>query len=196
LEIKLSILILTVPERKGKMDAIIEDLNFQIGTLPVEFLWLGDNKRRTVGEKRNDLHYIANGTWLQFLDDDDLLHSESIKRELEVIRDNPEKKVICFRGTQNHGGSKDLEFRFDRRTSAVSSVKSDGQGGRFRAMIPNHLCIWRKDAIKEKFQHKNLSEDHRWATEMLKHYTVEDQVIIDDYIYHYEFDKNLSQCRR
>jgi len=128
LDIKLSILILTVPERKGKMDAIIEDLNFQIGTLPVEFLWLGDNKRRTVGEKRNNLHYLANGTWLQFLDDDDFLHELSVTRELEVIRDNPDKKVICFRGTQNYNGSKDLEFRFNRSTSAVTSIKKRWAG--------------------------------------------------------------------
>lgn len=191
---QLSILILTVPERVEMMDGLINELNYQAGTNAVEFLWLGDNKRRSVGEKRNNLMDIANGIWLRFLDDDDSIYGGTIKRDLEVIRDNPEKKVICFRGTQNENGNKALDFRFDRRYGR--NHRRNENGVQFRGMIPNHLCIWRKDIIKERFVHKNLSEDHLWATAMLKNYTEADQVIIDDYQYHYEFNREQSQCRR
>jgi hypothetical protein len=64
-------------------------------------------------------------------------------------------------------------------------------------MAPNHLCAWRKDllftddGLIEKFPDLNLSEDHRWAEAMEKHYkTVHN---IEMVLYFYMYDKVSSE---
>ena len=38
-------------------------------------------------------------------------------------------------------------------------------------MLPDHLCVWRKEKITESFQHKNIGEDHSWSKAMALTYT-------------------------
>ena len=63
-------------------------------------------------------------------------------------------------------------------------------------MLPNHLCVWRKDAIKERFPDKSLSEDHKWAEKMAFHYQSSDQFHIDKVLYYYLFDPNKTETQR
>jgi len=194
-KLKLSILICTVPSRLESLGNLIFDLNHQIVASPVEFIYLGDNKRMSVGAKRNNLLALARGEWLSFVDDDDMVTDHYVKTLLETIKNNPDKKVICFKGTQNTNGSTDLTFKFNRKYGMNHRVVNDGP--QFRGMVPNHLCVWKSEiAKKERFQEVNLGEDHRWATKMLEYYIEEDQVLLDDFLYHYEFDKQNSECRR
>jgi glycosyltransferase involved in cell wall biosynthesis len=176
------------------LDHLCEDLNHQIGTRPIGYLYLGDNKRRSVGEKRNALLSISRAQWVCFLDDDDSWHDGAVNKLWELIKANPEKKVIAFRGTENHDGAKNLDFRYDRNYSVNHRIKLDGKS--MRGKIPDHLCAWKRElALKESFPEINLSEDHRWAEAMKKHYSDADQLITDDYIYHYEFNRSTSLCR-
>jgi len=193
--LKLSVLICTVPERLSELGNLIDELNYQVVAGPVEFLYFGDNKRRSVGTKRNDLLTISRAPWICYVDDDDSICDLWVKIILGSIDQNPEKKVICFRGTQTTNGKEDLPFRFDRKYTINHRVVNEGP--QFRGMMPNHLCIWKREvAIQVKFPDINLSEDHRWATAMRNHYTEADQVLLTESLYHYRFDKQNSQCRR
>ena len=60
-EIQLSILTPAVPKRMLQIAELCEELERQIGGQPVEHLVLIDNKRRTVGEKRDALLRAARG---------------------------------------------------------------------------------------------------------------------------------------
>ena len=195
-KLKLSILICTVPSRISTLEALIDELNYQIVASPVEFISLGDNKRMSVGAKRNNLLALARGEWLCFVDDDDSITVNYVEILLKTINDYPtDKKVICFKGTQTSNGAKDLDFKFNRKYGMNHRVVNDGP--QFRGMMPNHLCVWKSEiAKKERFQEVNLGEDHRWATAMMEHYTEEEQVLLDQFLYHYEFDKINSECRR
>jgi len=194
-KLKLSILICTVPSRFESLEALTDELNYQIVASAVEFIYLGDNKRMSVGAKRNNLLALARGEWLSFVDDDDMVDLNYVKTLLETINNHPDKKVICFEGTQNTNGKTDLNFKFNRKYGMNHRVVNDGP--QFRGMMPNHLCVWKSEiAKKERFQEVNLGEDHRWASAMMEHYTEEDQVLLDDFLYHYEFDKQNSECRR
>jgi len=195
INIKLSILICTIPERTNLLSGLLTDLNYQIQSLPVEYIYLGDNKRRSIGSKRNDLLSLAQGEWIRFVDDDDSIYDDDIKTVLRLIEEHPDKKVICFSGTQNEDKKPTLDFRFDRKYGINHRTHHNGK--QVRGMIPNHLCVWKKDvALLEKFPDVNLSEDHRWAKAMLQHYTEQDQIITEDYLYHYEFNREVSECRR
>ena len=81
---KLSILICTVPSRVGNfLPAAVTELQRQIdssGQGQVELIYLGDNKQRTVGRKRNDLLQLAQGEYVAFVDDDDRVAPNYISR--------------------------------------------------------------------------------------------------------------------
>ena len=66
--LKLSILIPSVPSRrKTFLQRILDQLESQINTNDIEIVVLYDNKKRTVGEKRNDLLNLARGQFLTFI---------------------------------------------------------------------------------------------------------------------------------
>ena len=73
---KLSILIPSIPSRiQDRMIPLYHKLQEQIRKLDnpkdVELLCVIDNKRRSIGYKRESLVYIARGNYLAFVDDDD-----------------------------------------------------------------------------------------------------------------------------
>jgi glycosyltransferase involved in cell wall biosynthesis len=191
---KLSILIPTLNSRSAKLEELIIELNYQIQGRPVQLLWLGDDKSMTTGEKRNHLLSMAKGDFVAFVDDDDSIASNYIVCLLNAIEENPDKTVICFRGQKTTDGKQDLPFRYDVNIGRNQRKKIDGKD--WRVMIPDHLCAWRKSYITVKYPHKNLSEDHDWAKEMAFTYSENDQVLLEDTLYFYDYDRTQTECRR
>src|SRR4030095_2341394 len=66
----------------------------QIRNDPVEHLVLLDNKKRTVGEKRDALMRAARGDYISFVDDDDMIALDYVALILQKIRLAPD--VITF----------------------------------------------------------------------------------------------------
>jgi len=95
--IKLSILILSIPSRLDIIRPLIEKLMKQIGEREdVEILSLMDNKSLHIWEKRNELMKIARGTHLTWLDDDDDVADNYVSKLTETIGTSPEVDVISF----------------------------------------------------------------------------------------------------
>ncbi len=94
---KLSILILTVPKRQKRyFPRLTQHLLEQIGDREdIEVLGLYDNKKRSVGEKRNNLLEIAKGEYLTFIDDDDRIADDYIESITKVI-DLKSPDVVVF----------------------------------------------------------------------------------------------------
>ena len=191
---KLTVMIPTLVNRVSSLKALVEELQFQSQGKPVQILWIGDNKSMTVGEKRNHLKYLAKGDFISFVDDDDTVSFNYISTILRAIDQNQDKTVICFKGTQNTNGLKDCPFKYD--VNYGRNHKQDIDGVRWKVMIPDHLCVWNRSKITEDFPNKNLSEDHDWAKAMAFKYNDRDQVLLDDTLYHYEFSKDRSECRK
>lgn len=191
---KLSILIPTLRSRLEKLNELIIELNHQIQNKPVEVLWLGDNKSMSVGAKRNALLSMAKGDFISYVDDDDMVSEDYISIILKAIEDNPNKTVICFRGEQTTDGKQDLPFQYNVKFGRNYKMSIDGQ--RWKVMLPDHLCVWNKSKIIESFPDKSLGEDHEWARFMAMTYTEEDQVLLTDTLYFYDYDKTTTECRR
>jgi len=191
---KLSILIPTLSSRWEVLKELIDELNYQIQSKPVQILWIGDNRSMTIGEKRNELLQMAKGDWIAFIDDDDKISINYIKVLLNAIEDNPNKTVITFRGTQNTDGKLDLPFRYN--VNYGRNYKSFIDGARWKLMLPDHLCCWNKSKITIPFPNKSLGEDHEWARKMAFTYTEEDQVLLEHFLYHYEFNRISTETRR
>lgn len=189
---KLTILIPTLLSRIDTIKELITELNYQIQNKPVQILWLGDNKSMTVGEKRNLLHNLAKGEYVCFIDDDDFISDNYIDTILSEIDKSP--NVICFEGTQTTNGKEDSPFKYD--LTAGRNHKSVVDGKKYKIMLPDHLCVWKKSIITEKFPLKSLGEDHDWAKAMAFKITDSDVTYLKDRLYHYEYNKLTSECGR
>ena len=96
-DIKLSILILSIPSRFDIVRPLIDKLMDQIGDKEdVEILSLMDNKSLHIYEKRNELMKIARGSHLTWLDDDDDISDNYVSKLTETIENNPDVDVISF----------------------------------------------------------------------------------------------------
>lgn len=191
---KLTILTPTLNSRFETLKRLYDELYYQIQSKPVQVLWLGDNKSMSVGEKRNILKSIAKGEWTCYIDDDDFIADNYIETILKAIDENSDKKVICFRGKQTTDGVDDAPFRYD--VNFGRNFKKEIDGEKWKVMIPDHLCVWKRDTITEDFPLKNLSEDHIWAKQMALTYTDKDQVLLNETLYEYHYNRHTTECRR
>ena len=191
---KLTILIPTLYTRIDKLKSLLTELNYQIQSKPVQLLWIGDNKSMTIGEKRNLLKSMAKGEWMCYIDDDDEISINYIDTILNAIDENQDKTVICFRGEQTTDNAQDAPFRYD--INFGMNFKKQIDGVRWKVMIPDHLCVWRRSQVAKDFPLKNISEDHDWAKAMTMTYTDKDQVLLEDTLYYYHYNRHTTECRR
>ena len=101
-EYDLSVLVLTLRNRVQYLSELLEKLNKQSQFKSVQILWLGDNKSLITGDKRNALLSLANGRYVTFVDDDDMISNDYIESILEAIKTSPE--VITFQVSVSRDG--------------------------------------------------------------------------------------------
>jgi hypothetical protein len=162
--ILLSILTPAVPSRIRQLETLCAELERQIGGLPVEHLTLLDNKRRTVGEKRDALLRAAKGKYVAFVDDDDWVSGDYVQSLLTSAATSPD--VITF-----------LQEATVNRTKALIEFKLGNPNEPFPANHPNaiyelgtvkrnawHVCAWRRSlALQSGFPATNYGEDWAYA---------------------------------
>jgi hypothetical protein len=151
---KLSILTPAVPSRLSQLEALCSELGRQIGGSPAEHLTLIDNKRRTVGEKRDALLRAARGAYVAYVDDDDWISQDYIASLLTAIEHGPD--VVTFRQVAAVNEQvAEVEFRLGRANEPFR----DGATIRRAAW---HVCAWRRSlAILSRFPASSYGED--WA---------------------------------
>ena len=167
------------------------ELNRQSLGGDVEVIYLGDNKAMSVGEKRNMLLYLSSGDYVTFVDDDDEVKPDYVKKILNGIQSEPD--VFCYnvlKKVTNQNGT--------TRTQLMKHAKAHGKNHSEKGvmyMIPNHLSVIKREiAIREQFPHINLSEDHKWADKIILH--LDREVRTEDVLYIYNDNKALSETRR
>ena len=165
----LSILICTLPSRVTQyLPTIITDLNKQCQRQECELIYLGDNKRMTVGEKRNWLLDMASGDYVSFVDDDDKVSPQYAEIALQAIQQYPETACFGIGGFKTQEQSPECLFNFDpSHGKSFKGLNADGK--RSMNWLPNHICIWKYAyATRVKFPNKSLGEDHYWAEEQFR----------------------------
>lgn len=180
--IKLSILICSIVERKDQYINLMTELQNQIKDKPVEVISYVDDCNITVGEKRNSLLEKAKGDYTAFIDDDDEVSTRYVDLILEAIKDGPDcvglrleywddgvKKGVAEHSIKYHEWkTKSLEYEtyFFERT-------------------PNHLNpIKRLIAKKAEFPLVNHGEDHAWSNEIRAYISTEEMV--EPILYYYK----------
>lgn len=174
----LSILIPTVPSRKAKVAKLLSTLE-ALSELHegVEILCLYDNKKMTVGEKRNALLKIARGRYFAFIDDDDDVNYSYFSKITEAISEHP-SDLITF----NVGYYSDLEPHY---------ICDYADGTR----LPAHVHVWNREKFGGKlFPERNAGEDVRWIKNIMS--KVDSVYHIPQTLYSYVFNSKLTETQK
>jgi hypothetical protein len=180
--ISLSILTPSVPERiESHLIPLLNKIKGQIGDLPIEHLVLIDNKKRSIGYKRDSLVKTAKGKYLAFVDDDDDI-SEDYVSELYDAISKTNVDVITFDQYcyVNDNGVSVINFSLNHKENENYRPNSNIK------RMPFHVCAWRsKIAQKYDFVDLNYSEDWYWCEQLLKETKTEFHIdkILHSYIY-------------
>lgn len=182
----LSILIPSIPERIDKLKQVIAlyesyiqkyDLNVQI----VSFI---DNKKITIGEKRNALVSLAQGMYFVMSDEDDQLtekYFELIRGYIDQLPD-----VITYQQSARINDQKTIvEF-------GLGNTNEDFNPDGITKRKAWHCCTWRKEAVKDaRFDSTlNWGEDDLFATTANR--LAKTWVHIPEICHIYEHDSHLT----
>lgn len=160
-DVKLSILILTIPSRSDKLERLMKILRPQLPVDGSVELIIKENAAiadggPTIGENRNAALADAIGDYVCFIDDDDMVCTEYVQQILKAIETTPD--VVGLKGHYICGGNKPELFVHSIQYSEWKTV--DGVHQR----MPNHLnAIRRELAIQVGYPAKNHGEDHDFS---------------------------------
>lgn len=155
----------------------------------VEIIACVDNKKRTVGEKRNDLVNMSMGRRVVFADDDDKVEPDYISQIIQADKENPDVDVICF------GAKRYVNGVFDREVKYGIQYRKDGEDSQFYYRLPNHLmCFKRGIAVDVQYPQISFGEDAMWA-QMAK-YKIQTQHTIDKVLYHYYYSPETTETQK
>lgn len=189
--IKLSILIATVPSRiRAFYPNLLDSINSQIGNrADIEVIGFYDNKKRTVGSKRNELLKLAQGNFLTFIDDDDRIANDYIQSIMTCIEQNPNADCIVFDCITTIDGDK------DNPTYSKYSIKYDYThvGDQWRGK-PAHTMVWKSEIAKKHiYSNQNYGEDIDWVKRACK--DIQNEIRIDKVLYYYDFNNSTTETR-
>jgi glycosyltransferase involved in cell wall biosynthesis len=183
--VRLSILVLSVPSRLVIAPPLLGELSRQADGHEVEVLCLFDNKRRSVGAKRNALLDIARGEYLSFVDDDDWVSTDYVTELLEATRDNEADVVVFDHHLLTDAGTKLCQYGTQWNYSDSPTL--------YRGK-PAHTHCWRTSLARQaRFPEINFAEDSSWSTQL--HPRVRCERRIERVLYFYRFSPTLSETR-
>jgi len=186
-EIRLSILIPSIPSRWRQLTSSFDLLMQKIGDKDIEILALSDNKKRTIGEKRDALIKMAKGKYIMFVDDDD----ELISVEEIYEATNQDVDVITFKQECRNNDGSTFIVDFGLGNSIEHNVDEDGNYIDCKRP-PFHVCAWNIGYAAYDFPSVNYAEDWGWIKQFIHVATTE--VHIDKVLCKYNFDINTTEA--
>lgn len=177
-EIDLSILICSLTERRNIfLDRLLDKLDPQVKDKNVEVLVFSDNAKRSIGQKRNDAIQMANGKYVCFVDDDDLVSDDYVDLVLKEIRDwSPD--VIVFDALITFDEQRPKLVKYGREFDYCEKEEAYYRN-------PNHLMVHKKSNITEWFSDVKTGEDDEWASRMMSRIVTQSR--IEKILYYYEY---------
>lgn len=166
--LRLSILICTVPERRARLELLLDHLYYQvISKTPrqVEVLVQGDDQptgaeRLTIGVKRQKLLERARGHFVCFVDDDDWISYDYLSRIVGAVDHSSDADADCITipAVMTTAGAVPERVEFTRECT------EDYSEGGVHYRRPNHLCPVRRElALEVGFPSVSHAEDYTYG---------------------------------
>ena len=196
----LSILIPSIPSRlESHLIPLIRELERQIkGHRTIEIITLCDNKKRSIGAKRQALLNLAQGEYVCFLDDDDKPSFDFIDLFLdglvswlsynEQIGERYDCDVFTFKQRVILNG---LEYKLQFKHGHPTNEEL--VWNEISTRPPWHVCFWRREIVQHcTFPDSNYGEDWAWAEQANK--KAEYAHHINDEMMTYVYDSKVSEA--
>ena len=187
----LSILICSLHSRREKFyKNLITELEKQLKEYKnahyIQIVSIIDNKKMTVGHKRNQLIECANGDYLCFVDDDDRVSDDYIKELHTAIQTNDD--CICF----------DVEVKLNKNKPMIAhfgNYKVNKNLKTHYERMPNHLMAVKTEIAKKcKFPEVNFKEDDIYGFRMAKF--IKSIHKINKVLYYYDFNSQTTETQK
>jgi glycosyltransferase involved in cell wall biosynthesis len=182
----LSLLICHLRNREAQLTRLLQVLRPQTFGLDSEIEILIDTDQGEVptGTKRNRLIQQSKGSFLAFIDDDDLVHPNYVRYIAQAIAKDPQVQVIGIEGIITFNGDARVNPRkFIHSIQNTHWYEKDSVYYR----TPNHINPIRRDvACTVPFQDITIGEDHKWSTEIRPLLTKETYISTPIYYYLYK----------
>jgi glycosyltransferase involved in cell wall biosynthesis len=189
---RLSILIPTLPRRLvGHFTPLAQELERQATGLPVEIIALYDNKTRPLGDKRNALLDLAQGTHLVFIDDDDWVVDDYVSTIVAAIETHDPDVIVYEHELCAYDGNPPVHARCGKELPWHYDAKRSEWTGK-----PTHIMPWRTSlARRARFPSLTFAEDRPWIDLLWRQIDWHKQLRIDRLMYFYRFDPAVTETR-
>ncbi len=211
MQLNLSILIPSTPDRKDVCNSLLKELERQCGGIydirvyksvenedifihyfhnGVEATVYTDDKILTIGEKRERLYLMAKGGYSWQIDSDDSIAFNAIELILNAIKSNPEVDCITFRERCMMNG----EYKTSNHSLKYSQWMDRSDGFDY-VRSPFYKDVIRTDIAKSvPFEHIRFNEDERWSKALYPNLHTE--IHINEELYYYNYEPKESHAER
>ena len=153
----------------------------------VEIIMLTDNKKIMLGEKRNVMVDMAQGRYVQFIDDDDRIASDMFAELLHAIDTDP-ADVITFLVSVSMNGDEpklcEYSIRFEENRNLPDKYER----------LPNHICcVKRSIARQASFPNVVYGEDAVYGQLIRPHLSSEHH--IPKTLYFYDWSPHTTETQ-
>ena len=180
MDMKLQILVPTMPARAALLKKLLATLRKQIKRHPSAAL-LVDDGAGSIGAKRQRMMETATADYICFVDDDDTVSADYLDRIMPCLASGPDVVGITMHVKMD---GKDYHpspiFRHSLRFR-------DNTGWSHNDRTPHHLCPMRREiALRSRFADLMWGEDYNFALAVLPHLQTEEWSGDEPlYFYHY-----------
>lgn len=187
----LSILICSIPERFATLQVLVDKLLLQSYNFPeVEIIVFLDNKKRTIGEKRDGAVSLARGKYFILLDDDDDCSDDYVEELVKAAESNADiisfdQKAVIRAATWS--GESTVNF-------SLQNEDEEFNIGGITKRKPYSVCAFKTEKFKHlSFGKTNYGEDkifseQAWAIAESEHH-------IDKILHVYTFDEKITAAK-
>lgn len=184
-----TIAVLTIPERKQLLERLMARLKPQLND-QVE-LKIYPDTIATVGAKRQKSLDECKTSYINFIDDDDLVPADYVSKLLDKLKYLPDG--VGFRGIITSNNIKPVEFVHRAGLRYIDKAFRSGDCYIFHRPL-NHLNPVLTDIAKE-IGYKDISfqEDKDYAVRLSESGLITDDIFIDEFLYFYQYhSKNVK----
>lgn len=189
----LSIVIPSIPSRIDKFFLpLYSKIEEQAAGYDVEILAFFDNKKRSIGFKRDGLVKLAKGDYIVMVDDDDDVSSKFVPEIITAITENPNIDLITFNMKASINGGNWFVVRYDLSFENEEARQENGKWVDIKRK-PFHNMVWKSSIAKsEEFPDASYGEDYHWAKRL--HPKVQSSYNINRVLSYYRFNDSVTEA--
>lgn len=181
---KLSILIATTIDRRQMFNELYSELLHQAEGLPVEVLYEEDNKRISIGAKRQKLLERAVADYIVFFDSDDFPSYNYVEGILQALESNPDCVGFLIHMTTN--GNKPQTCCHSLQ---YPEWKSNVDGYDYVRNVTHFNPVRRELALQVGFKDLRFGEDKIYSDAISK--LCKQEYYIPEIIFHYRYTNTI-----